>query len=137
MDAATQAGLLNNMIGPTQGPHSPSSWLLSLWDGDPEAGGAEAAADCPGYAPVSVAAADWAEATEADPVKRTTALVQFGDATDEWARTLTHWALIHPTTGALGPTGEFDREDYLDVTAAGPGPAVRPEIFFDENTEES
>ena len=138
MDPATQADMLNNMVGPSQGANGPSSWLLSLWAGDPSAGGVEAnTTSCPGYARVSVAAADWAEATSGDPVKRTTDLVQFGDATDVWASTLTHWALIHPTTGDLGPSGQVARDQQIDVTAAGPGPAVRPEIYFDEATQES
>ena len=136
MDAASQAAALNNMLGPTQGSNGPSSWLLSLWEGDPSAGGTEASSSsCPGYARVSVAKADWSEASSSDPVKRTTDLVQFGDATDAWEPTLTHWALIHPTSGDLGPSAELGEE--LDVTAAGPGPAVMPEIYFDESTEES
>ncbi|HET9501665.1 MAG TPA: hypothetical protein VFO98_15540, partial [Marmoricola sp.] len=93
MDTADQADALNDLIGPTQGPNGPATRLLALFDADPAAGGVEAGVDCPGYARVSVAKADWDEATAADPVKRTTDLVQFPDVTGEWARTMTYWGL--------------------------------------------
>lgn len=147
MDPAAQADALNNMIGPTQGINGPVSWLLALYDGDPTGTGVEAAAsDCPGYARVTVAKADWDEATEADPIKQTTDPVQFPDVPADpdpevevaWGRTMTYWGLLDPVDPTiLRFSGQIARDQQLDITAAGTGPAVTPAIFFDEGTEES
>jgi hypothetical protein len=136
-DTAAMNASLDNDYGATHGPNAPASHDLALFDGDPmviddETGlpvGVElTGVDSPGYARVTIAAADWEPA--ADGAKALTAPVQMPDATDAWTEA-THWGLFDGSTlWDCGPLTEA-----LEVTEAGTGPLVSPVVFYDESVE--
>jgi hypothetical protein len=109
-----------------------ASWELELYDGDPKTDGAELdATTAPGYAPVTVAPADWADA--ADGEKSLTVPAQYADATGAWTEP-SHLLLRRVSDGAAGPSIEFQAGAEWP-TAAGDGPAVQPTIHFDDAVE--
>lgn len=131
-DVAAMNASLDNDYGTTAGPSSPSAHELALFVGDPLDDGVEIAGG--GYARVTVDPADWAPAV--DGSKATTSPVQFPDATAEWDEAPTHWALYSAddssTMWDCAPL-----TDLLEVTAAGPGPAVQIAVFYDDSVEEA
>lgn len=128
LDVAAQNRSLDNDYGTTAGANAPSGHELALFDADPSIGGVELdGTDCPGYVRVPVAPTDWAAA--AGGAKTTAALVEFPDATGAWSTQARWWGL-------------FDGDDHttlwdyasltsaLIVSAAGPGPAIQPTVFY-------
>lgn len=127
-DLAAQQAALDNIYGSTAGSHSPATWQLALFTGDPTVDEFAVEADsttCPGYARVSFAQSAWS-ATDSGGVKRLATPLAFPAATAEWTVTLTHWALLDGAT-------MWNVEPLavpLDVTAASSGPTIAPAIFF-------
>lgn len=116
---------LDNDYGTTRGPNAADSHELALFAGDPLDGGTEIVGN--GYARVEILPADWAGS--ADAQKSTISVAQFPDATDEWSETVTHFALIDGADSVtLWDSAPLD--EPIDVTAAGPGPAVLPTVFY-------
>lgn len=145
-DVAAQNASLDNDYGATHGPNAPAVHYLALFSGDPmvdvaEGGGVEIASTTDvddgaggtttvanGYARVAVANdATWAAADGGR--KETVDPVQFADALAEWPATVTHFALLD-AGGVMWDCAPL--ADPVDVTGAGPGPAVVPAIFFDD-----
>jgi hypothetical protein len=139
-DVAAQNASLDNDYGATHGPNAPDSHELALFDADPTVDGVELADTTEvddgaggtttvanGYARVTVtndatwAAADGGRKETVDPV-------QFADAVAAW-ETARYWALIDPVTGYVWDCAPLAAP--VDVSVAGPGPAVVPAIFFD------
>lgn len=120
---------LDNDYGTLDGPHSPATWLLCLWVGDPsdedsyeQTGG--------GYVRGVVAAADWAPAEDA--FKTLTDPKSVGTPTEEWADDSTHWALLD----GADPDVMWDYaplSEPLQVTAAGGSPVlVLPVVYYND-----
>ena len=129
-DTAAMNASLDNDYGSTHGPNAPASHDLALFDGDPMLDGVELdSTSAPGYARVSIAAADWAAA--ADGQKALVAPVQLPDPTDAWLEA-THWALLDGSTmWDCGPLTE-----PLEVTgASSDGPLVSPVVFYDDGAD--
>lgn len=120
-----QEASLDNDYGTTRGPNALASHELALYDGDPREEGVEISGN--GYARVTVAAADWALAS--DGYKTLTTPVTFPAPTAEWPLTVRYWALLGG--GVMWDSGPFAEE--IDVTAASPaGPVVNISIFYND-----
>jgi hypothetical protein len=130
-DLAAQQAFLDNVYGSSAGSHSPSTWELALFAGDPVTDDTAVEADstsCPGYARVTFAQSVWA-ATDSEGVKRLTSPRTLPSPTDEWALTLTHWALFSGSDHVTMWNADALLVP-LDVTAAGAGPSVDPVVFL-------
>lgn len=146
MDLAAQNASLDNDYGETHGPHSPDSFQLALFVGDPLSGGEELAGQTEvdadgggtelvdnGYARPAVQHSDFTPAAEG--IKATSLPVQFPDVLAEWPDTVTHWQL-YADDGVTAWDGGAISDPQLDVTGAGPGPTVSLAIFYADSVEE-
>lgn len=131
---------LDNDYGSDHGPNSPTSFELALFTGDPtidpgDGGGVELnSTDCPGYARVAIAHADFEPAT-VDAVKDLTDLAQFPNATGPWDLTARYFVYFDATTDDMWEFGELDEE--IEITVAGVGPAIATPIYYAEAVEET
>lgn len=127
-DTAAMDASLDNDYGLTRGPNAASSHSLAFFRGDPmtEDGVELDAGDCPGYARITVTAAQWL--ASADGFK-STVLLTFPSTTGAWADFPTHAAMLDGDT-------MWDCVPLLEplaVTSAGPGPRLTFTVFYDDN----
>lgn len=131
-DVTAMDASLDNDYGSTAGPHAPASHEVALFFGDPmldvaDGGGVELeAADCPGYARVTVVQSDW---PAADAGSKSLS-VTFPATSGEWNVAATHWGL-YGSDGAWWDCGEM--VEPLEVTGAGSGPLVVVTVQYDDS----
>lgn len=144
-DTAAQAASLSNDYGATHGPHSPGTFELALFLGDPNSDGVEvpsstvlvdedsgAESTVPnGYAPARVTNDGGSfPAPDPDTGVLTTPPVSFPVSTAEYPDTVTHWLLRDPATGAGWDTGQLPQEEQLVIESAGVTPRVALALFY-------
>lgn len=124
LDVAAQNASLDNDYGVNHGPGSPDSHDLALFTDHPAYGGVEVTG--PGYARVTVAAADWPDADGgAKSVTKT-----FPDPTDAWTDGA-YWVLFDVSTAwDYAPLTE-----PLNVTGPGAGPLVTITIYHPDTQD--
>lgn len=81
-----------------------------------------------GYARVTIEPADWDAA--ADGRKATTAPLQLPSTTTAWLDAATYFGLWDTTALCWRDYGPL--AEPLEVTGAGSGPLVQPEVFYDD-----
>lgn len=144
-DVTAQAASLANDYGATHGPHSPSSFELALYLGDPNDDGVEVPdttvlvnedtgdeSTVPnGYAPAHVPNdGDHFPAPDPNTGVLTTSPVAFPISTAEYPDTVTHWLLRDPATGAGWDTGQLPQEEQMVIESAGVTPRVALALFY-------
>ena len=136
LDPESRAIMLRCMVGPDRAAIAPDSWLVRLFNDDPEAGGTEISDETEteggpvpnGYAAPTVYADDFAVDGEELSVVATLA------APSEAWETATHWVLEDPVTGFRGPYAEL--VEPLEVDGTGGAFDLTVTVFFEDLEEE-
>lgn len=144
-DLAAQVASLANDYGATHGPHSPATFKLALYLGDPTEDGIEVPATTTvvneDTGEESVVSNGYAAATVAnngtnfpapDPTTGvlTSAVVAFPTSTAEYPDTVTHWLLSDASTGVGWDTGALSRDEQITIEAAGVTPRLLLSLFY-------
>lgn len=137
LDTTAREKSLQGIYGPTP-PTRPASFTVHLYVGSPEFPDSYEMPDTTEqddgtFAPNGYAAATVANASFALDDLGIGARVQFGDALAEWPDTATHWLLRDAATGEGWDYAELATP--LDVTAAGPGPALDVTVFYADDVD--
>jgi hypothetical protein len=143
-DTAAAALSLRNDYGASHGPHSPASFQVCLFIGDPSLDGVEVSATTTlineddgsesqvpnGYARATIAndGASFPQ-PDTDTGVLTTATVTFPTSTDEYPDTVTHWLLLD-SAGNGWDSGSLPRDEQIAVEEAGVTPALSLAIFY-------
>ncbi len=120
---------LKNDYGATHGENAPTSWLVAFYDDFPEFGGVELNdTDCPGYARIAVAQAEF----EATANNSMSAIVAPDEATDVWTRPARVAAMLN----ADDPDEIWDYTPIASVMPKDDGTfdPVEIEIFYTDDT---
>lgn len=143
-DVAAQVASLANDYGATHGPHSPNTFEVALFIGDPEEDGIEVSpttlvenedtgVESPvtnGYAPATITN-DGSNfpAPDATTGILTTAEIAFPASLAEYPDTVTHWLLRDADTGTGWDTGAFPRDEQIAVESSATTVRVQLSIY--------
>jgi hypothetical protein len=138
LDSTARFKSLQNDYGPTRGVNSPASFTVHLWVGDPDLPDSYEMPEMTeledgGIVPNGYAAPTILSDGFVVDDLGITQRAQFPDALEEWPDTATHWLLRDSVTGEGWDYSLLSTE--LDVTAAGPGPAIDVTVFYDDDVD--
>lgn len=119
LDLAARQAILDASYGPASG-----DLTVEAWTGLPDAGGVEVSGG--GYAPGVVLAADW-EPADDEGVRWSSELVDWGEPTEAWSDSVTHFRLVD---GDGVSWGAFPLGTVLDVGGAGDVVQARIGVFI-------